>query len=141
MGHTQSAPASKANNAIMARGAWTQSDGGSLRANLFTLPTNPANTSAVWWAGKLLALCEGGMPVEVDADTLRTKGEVDFGLKRQGALAFSAHYKVRARWELGYQGDRLKWMRGGAARRRQRGPDRGGRPHIRAPSSIMWLYT
>jgi carotenoid cleavage dioxygenase-like enzyme len=74
----QSAPADKANSSIMTRGAWTQSEGG-LLGNLFKLPTNPANTSAVWWAGKLLALCEGGMPVEVDPDTLQTKGEVDFG--------------------------------------------------------------
>lgn len=36
--------------------------------------------------GKLLALCEGGFPMEVDFATLRTKGEVDFGLKKLGAM-------------------------------------------------------
>ena len=43
---------------IAVRGAWTQAGGGSLARNLFQLPTNPANTSAVFWADKLLALCE-----------------------------------------------------------------------------------
>ena len=43
---------------IAVRGAWTQAAGGSLAKNLFQLPTNPANTSAVFWADKLLALCE-----------------------------------------------------------------------------------
>jgi len=42
---------------------WTQAN--KLSANLFNLPTNPANTSPMFHAGKLLALCEGGAPIEV----------------------------------------------------------------------------
>jgi carotenoid cleavage dioxygenase-like enzyme len=41
-----------------ARGAWTQA--ASVWRNLFAVPTNPANTAPLVWAGKLLALCEGG---------------------------------------------------------------------------------
>jgi len=89
----EAAPAEEATNSIVPRGAWTQSSRG-MRENLFKIPTNPSNTSGVFWAGKLLALCEGGFPMEVDFATLRTKGEVDFGLKKLGAMAFSAHYKV-----------------------------------------------
>jgi len=80
------------NSQIAVRGAWTQAAGGSLARNLFQLPTNPANTSALFWADKLLALCEGGMPYLLEPATLATQRVEDFGL--QGVLGFSAHYKV-----------------------------------------------
>ncbi len=42
----------------------------------------PANTNVVWHAGKLLALAEGGLPpVELDPETLETRGVYDFGGK------------------------------------------------------------
>ncbi len=40
----------------------------------------PANTNVVWHAGRLLALAELGLPpVELDPDTLETRGVFDFG--------------------------------------------------------------
>ncbi|MFI5314479.1 MAG: carotenoid oxygenase family protein [Myxococcota bacterium] len=40
---------------------------------------NTANTNIVWHAGKLLALWEGGLPTELDPETLETRGTWDFG--------------------------------------------------------------
>jgi len=50
---------------------------------------NPANTSMLTWNERLFALCEVGLPTEIDPDTLETIGETDF----EGAVArpFSAH--------------------------------------------------
>ncbi len=46
------------------------------------VPNGPANTNIVWHAGRLLALVEGGLPpVELDPDTLETRGVFDFGGK------------------------------------------------------------
>jgi len=43
------------------------------------VPNGPANTNVVWHGGKLLALVEGGLPpVELDPDTLATRGIWDF---------------------------------------------------------------
>jgi carotenoid cleavage dioxygenase len=39
---------------------------------------NTANTNIVWHAGKLLALWEGGLPTELDPETLETRGTWDF---------------------------------------------------------------
>ncbi len=50
---------------------------------------NPANTSVLLWQGRLFALNEGGLPVELSATDLSTVGErslVDFGMR-----TFSAH--------------------------------------------------
>ncbi len=65
---------------------------------------NAANTSVIWHAGKLLALWEGGLPHEIDPDTLETLGRFDFDgtllnpysfIDRQISpeLPFSAHPK------------------------------------------------
>ena len=78
---------------VAVRGAWTQASG--LFKNLGKFPTNPSNTSVMVHAGKVLALCEGGVPVEVDAKTLATKGEVVFGPELP--MGFSAHSKRDAR--------------------------------------------
>lgn len=50
---------------------------------------NPANTSVLAWRDRVFALCEAGVPNEIDPDTLASLGEVDLG----GAVtrAFSAH--------------------------------------------------
>lgn len=50
---------------------------------------NSANTSVMFWQGRLLALCEGGLPYELDPETLVTRGETNLG----GAVVstFSAH--------------------------------------------------
>jgi len=73
------------------RGAWTQASGGLWR-NLLRLPSNPANTSMLRHNGRLLALCEGGAPVELDPVTLATRGEVPSLLGP--ATGFGAHFKV-----------------------------------------------
>ena len=74
---------------VAVRGAWTQAN--SVFANLANFPTNPANTSPLFHAGKLLVLCEGGCPIEVDPATLETKGSCIFGSGLP--MGFSAHAK------------------------------------------------
>ncbi|KAH9205534.1 carotenoid oxygenase [Leptodontidium sp. 2 PMI_412] len=52
-----------------------------------------ANTNLVFWADKLLALKEGGLPYEVDPHTLDTKGYDPFGPQIK-SKTFTAHPKV-----------------------------------------------
>ena len=74
---------------IVVRGAWTQADGW---CRNLRFPTNPANTSAIMHAQRLLVCCEGGPPIEVDLITLHTRGEHLFG---EGLpMGFSAHAKI-----------------------------------------------
>ncbi len=55
---------------------------------------NPANTSVVLHAGKLLALCEAGRPYRLDAESLTTLGEDDMGGSLSPDATFSAHPKL-----------------------------------------------
>jgi carotenoid cleavage dioxygenase len=57
-----------------------------------TTAFNPANTNIVVHAGKLLALCEPGLPHELDPHTLETVGPYDFGGKLVGPM--TAHPKM-----------------------------------------------
>ena len=50
-----------------------------------------ANTNVVWHAGKLLALEEGHQPLEVDPQTLGTRGYLDYA---GSAQRFTAHPKI-----------------------------------------------
>eukprot|EP01041_Mallomonas_annulata_P003259 gene3259-6448_t len=80
-----------------APGPWTLRGGknGSLLDRLFPpTPTNPSNTNVFKIGDRLFALAEGGVPIEIDTNTLETKGEFTFN----GALpsAFSAHPKTDA---------------------------------------------
>jgi len=82
---------------VGARGAWTQAT--DIMDNLGKFPTNPGNTSPVVFNGSLLALCEGGPPIEIDKQTLKTKGE--YLEKFTGDLSgfpmgFAAHSKIDA---------------------------------------------
>ena len=52
-----------------------------------------ANTNLVYWARHLLALKEGGLPYDVDPDTLETKGYDPF-VGQVKAKTFTAHPKV-----------------------------------------------
>lgn len=61
-------------------------------ANPHGMMKNRSNTSAVFHAGHLLSIWEGGPPYELDATTLETKGRYSFGDKLKGA--FTAHPKV-----------------------------------------------
>jgi all-trans-8'-apo-beta-carotenal 15,15'-oxygenase len=59
---------------------------------------NPANTSVMVWQGRLFALCEAGLPFELDPATLETFGERFDGVF---TTAFSAHpHDVPARRAL-----------------------------------------
>jgi carotenoid cleavage dioxygenase len=51
-----------------------------------------ANTNVVWHAGRLLALEEGHLPIELDPSTLATRGVQDFGGAVRGP--FTAHPKI-----------------------------------------------
>jgi len=75
---------------IQYRGFGTQIPGG-LKKNIGRMPGNPANTNSVYYAGKLLALYEGGRPFEVDASTLETVGEYTYEGELKKSNVFSAH--------------------------------------------------
>ena len=80
---------------VMYRGAFgTQRSGGPL-SNIFdTSIKNVANTNSLYWAGRLFALWEGGLPHRMEPDSLRTVGEYTFkGLLKKGST-FSAHPRV-----------------------------------------------
>lgn len=84
--------AESVSNRIEFRGFGTQRNGG-LKANLLRIPANPANTSIVSHADKLLALYEGGRPFELEAGSLETRGEYDFSGRLGKMDFFSAHGK------------------------------------------------
>lgn len=79
---------------------------GGMRKNLFKMRfKNAANTSVVYHGGKLLALWEGGLPHEIDPETLETLSRFDYqGVLKNSfswldqqifpELAFSAHPKI-----------------------------------------------
>jgi carotenoid cleavage dioxygenase-like enzyme len=52
---------------------------------------SPANVSIATFAGRLLVFGEQGMPVELDASTLETRGPFDFGASLTDLTPFSAH--------------------------------------------------
>jgi len=71
---------------------WTRRLGNAVRGRF----KNTANTSVMWWQGRLLALMEAARPTEVDPDTLRAIGETD--LAGVVGRAFSAHpHRVASR--------------------------------------------
>lgn len=51
-----------------------------------------ANTSLAWHANRLFALAESSVPIEVDPDTLATRGPESFGSRLGNS--FTAHYKI-----------------------------------------------
>ena len=96
-------------------GAWTKRGTGNWWENMFRIPINPSNTNCLIVPNKevsgddgrsplssklkLYALAEGGLPIEMDADTLDTrfdgKGVSNIGAKNSDATigsCFSAHY-------------------------------------------------
>ena len=85
---------------ILYRNFGTNLPGGLIRNLLRLKFKNPANTGVLIHGGRLLALWEGGLPHELDPDTLETRGRFDFGGRlRSSGLArvlapeppFSAH--------------------------------------------------
>ncbi|EEC45689.1 predicted protein [Phaeodactylum tricornutum CCAP 1055/1] len=87
---------------LASAGAWTPRGRGRWYENMAAKPTNPANTATMWLVAndasvtkppRLLALCEGGQPVEVDPFTLATIGdEASFFGETQPDSFFSAHF-------------------------------------------------
>lgn len=72
----------------------TQKPGGIL-ANIFDLRLkNLANTSVLYWGGKLWALWEGGEPYRLDPATLETIGLDDLGGILSPGREFAAHYRI-----------------------------------------------
>ena len=67
-----------------------QRSGGPL-GNAFRMPANVANTSVQYHGDKLLALYEGGLPWEVDPDSMETRGEYDYDGKLKNSFTYSAH--------------------------------------------------
>ena len=58
---------------ILYRGAFGTKRAGGMFANALDLKTkNVANTNVIYWAGRLLALWEGGLPHKLEPDSLRT---------------------------------------------------------------------
>lgn len=83
---------------ILYRGAFGTKRSGGFLANAFDLKQkNVANTNVIYWAGRLLALWEGGLPHRLEPDSLRTLGDYRFRglLKKQDT--FSAHPRVDAK--------------------------------------------
>jgi all-trans-8'-apo-beta-carotenal 15,15'-oxygenase len=54
---------------------------------------SPVNVSVYPYAGRLLALGEQGLPVELDPETLETRGEFNFGGALNDVSPFAAHPK------------------------------------------------
>jgi all-trans-8'-apo-beta-carotenal 15,15'-oxygenase len=61
-----------------------------LRNALDLKQKNVANTNIIYWAGRLLALWEGGLPHRLEADSLRTLGTYTF----KGAIPKKSTYSV-----------------------------------------------
>ncbi|KAF6003322.1 hypothetical protein F1559_003337 [Cyanidiococcus yangmingshanensis] len=78
------------------RGTFATSLPGGILTNALRLEQkNLANTHVIYHANRLLALYEGGLPHELEADTLETKGPVRLGgVLRERMEAFTAHPKI-----------------------------------------------
>eukprot|EP01084_Bolivina_argentea_P120778 214125_1 len=78
-------------HSITVRGAWTQTT--HWYHNLFKQPLNPSNTNLVYFNDKLLSICEGGLPVQIDPHTLKTINN-KYSFNGQLHSFFSGHPKV-----------------------------------------------
>ncbi len=64
--------------------------------------TSPANTNIISYHNRLLALCEGGLPVEIQGANLHTLGEYTFGGQIQRALTAHPRFDHRCQEFLTY---------------------------------------
>jgi carotenoid cleavage dioxygenase-like enzyme len=65
----------KKSKKVSYRGVFATKITGGPLANIFSInPKNAANTNVIYWAGRLLALWEGGLPYRLEPDSLRTIG-------------------------------------------------------------------
>ena len=74
------------------RGFGSAFPGDRLRRGLMLEP--PVNVSVYRWAGRLLAFGEQTLPVELDPETLATRGDFDFGGRLNEVSPFAAHPKI-----------------------------------------------
>jgi all-trans-8'-apo-beta-carotenal 15,15'-oxygenase len=81
----------EAEGRFLYRGFGTAFEGDRLRRNVMLEP--PVNVSVYPYAGTLLAFGEQCLPIELDANTLQTRGEFDFNGKLNGLSPFAAHAK------------------------------------------------
>ncbi|GAB2235162.1 hypothetical protein Droror1_Dr00027655 [Drosera rotundifolia] len=65
------------------RGPFSVLKGGKVVGNVKVMK-NVANTSVLWWGGRLFCLWEGGVPYEIDKGSLDTIGRFDIGLGKGG---------------------------------------------------------
>ena len=80
---------------ILYRGAFGSKKEGGMFANAFNIKQkNVANTNVIYWAGRLLALWEGGLPHRMEPDSLRTLGKYTFKglIPKSGNI--SAHPRI-----------------------------------------------
>lgn len=90
---------------MLYRGQFSQKSGGFL-ANAFDMRVkNLANTNVMHWAGRLFALWEGGLPMELDPLSLSTKGFSDFDGSLTKKDTFTAHPRFDAKTgrKVGFQ--------------------------------------
>lgn len=82
-------------NRLLYRGVFgTQKPGGWLANFLDTRVKNIANTHVIYWAGKLLALWEAGLPHRLDPLSLETIGLDTLGGVLKDRDAFAAHPRL-----------------------------------------------
>jgi all-trans-8'-apo-beta-carotenal 15,15'-oxygenase len=80
---------------VMFRGAFGSKREGGVLANIFDLKQkNVANTNVIYWAGRLLALWEGGLPHRMEPDSLRTLGAYTFKGLLPKSGNFGAHPRI-----------------------------------------------
>ncbi|MEO0341287.1 MAG: carotenoid oxygenase family protein [Bacteroidota bacterium] len=90
---------------MLYRSFGTNIPGGFSKNLMKTRFKNASNTSVIWHGGKLLSLWEGGLPHEIDPETLETKGRYHYNKKLLNPytkldqmifpeMAFSAHPKI-----------------------------------------------
>jgi all-trans-8'-apo-beta-carotenal 15,15'-oxygenase len=82
---------------VLYRGIFGNQRKSGLLGNLFdTKMKNLANTNVIYWAGRLLALWEAGIPYKLEPDCLRTEGTYTFKGALDKSDAFAAHPRIDA---------------------------------------------
>eukprot|EP00601_Ochromonadales_sp_CCMP2298_P001638 CAMPEP_0173181340 /NCGR_PEP_ID=MMETSP1141-20130122/7228_1 /TAXON_ID=483371 /ORGANISM="non described non described, Strain CCMP2298" /LENGTH=398 /DNA_ID=CAMNT_0014104313 /DNA_START=126 /DNA_END=1319 /DNA_ORIENTATION=+ len=80
---------------ILTRGAFGTAKKGGQLANIFSLSVrDTANTNAVYWAGRLLAMYESSLPHNLEPGTLRTLGPTTINGLLKRKQPFSAHPRI-----------------------------------------------
>src|SRR4051812_30685006 len=89
---TQKLRDEQAADSFLYRGFGTAFAGDRLHRDLML--ESPVNVNVSRWGDRLLAFGEQSLPMELDRQTLATKGEFDFAGKLNDVSPFSAHAKI-----------------------------------------------